>query len=338
MEHHFRSRYKTFLGIIMPTLGAIFMAFIFFWIFISILQKLTMIEDFLIIVISVLISSLIVILFLYKIMNSPDYIVTDKEVIFKNRKKEILRVPYKGNYMSSYVVKHSYNGIPTVTMRYLIIDDGKKEKKHVCALKKKHFDEFMSLILAYSGKDAAGIVDESQNNSIVNNVNKEFFLNKDKIFSKMALSKSFIFIMLLIFLTVIIVIFSINGTEVNHLYTLIPIILAVYVIKTFISVKLTKSKTPENILIRTNKITLDENDYNYTEISRLILTPPSYYTGSINRILKIIINDGTSKTFNLGFKVDKAGKTDKVFPEYDEFSYLLEGMFLNTPGKFQYDL
>lgn len=338
MEHHFKSRYKTFLGIIMPVLGIIFVSFIFFSISIFLLKELAGMEDFLVTVISVLISVLTVIFLIYRIVNSPDYIVTDKEVIIRNRKKEILRAAYEGNYMSSYVVKHSYNGIPTATMRHLVIDDGKKEKKYLCALKKKHFDEFMSLILAYSNKGAEGIINDSQNNNIVNNVNKEFFIDKNKILSRIALAKSGIFIILLVFLVIIMVVFSMDDVSINYLYIFIPIILAACIIRIFISVNLVKRKTPEKVSIRVNKIILDENEYNYTEISRLILTPPSYYTGNINRVLKIITNDGMSKTFNLGFKVSKAGKTDKIFPEYEEFCYLLEGMFLNTPGKFQYDL
>ena len=85
-------------------------------------------------------------------------------------------------------------------------------------------------------------------------------------------------------------------------------------------------------------IYVDDDNFNYSEIEKIILTPQSYSSGNQNRMMKIAKTDGTKVIYNLGFKAWKPNKPDSVFEKYDEFSYLLEGLFINTPGKFQYDL
>ena len=83
---------------------------------------------------------------------------------------------------------------------------------------------------------------------------------------------------------------------------------------------------------------MDDDNFNYSEIEKITLTPQSYSSGNQNRIMRITKKDGTKVIYNLGFKAYKVNKPDQIFQKYDEFSYLLEGLFINTPGKFQYDL
>ena len=338
MEHYFRNKHKSFLGLIMPVLGMLFIGAGIFLGALYVFYDVVKFEMFASIVISLLLTVLITIFFIYRIINGPDYIVTDKAVIFKKRNKIIHEFQYKDYVLSSYVIRQSYNGIPTGSMRHLIVDNGKKEKKYMCALSKKNFDEFMSLINTYSGNfDTNNIKEETIN--ILSEVNKDFYLDKNRIFRDIALKKYLGLIFISFMLLVMFFILSyFDGNTAWYMLIWVIASLLLYFGVVFFSVWNTKRKIPEKIRIRTNEIYFDEENFNYNEVAKISLTPSSYYVGSINRVLKIQKTDGKKKTYILGFKVAKAGKKDKIFPEYEEFSYMLEGILGNSPGKFQYDL
>jgi hypothetical protein len=338
MEHYFRNKHKTFLGLIMPVLSMIFLSMVLFVGLLYLFYDVIKFEMFTSIVITGLIVIILLVLFIYHIINGPDYIVTDKEVIFKKKNKIVHEFPYKDYKMSSYIIKQSYNGIPAGNSRHLVVDNGKKEKKYLCALTKKKFDEFMSLISAYSGKlDINGGYQEIPN--ILSQVNKDFFLDKNKIFRTIAVRKYSGFIFTAFVLAV--VFFFISYFEGSKIWLILigaTVCILLYFIAVFLGIKNISKKTPESIKLRTSEIYLDEEVFNYNEIRTISLTPPTYYTGNLNRVLRIEKNDGKKRNYILGFKVYRAGKKDKVFSEYEEFAYMLEGILGNSPGKFQYDL
>ena len=339
MEHYFKNKHKSLLGLIMPVFGMIFLGLIFFLVSYYIFTDLVKFETLVSITISAVLVVLVMIIFIYRIVDRPDYIVTNKGVLFKKRDKIIRELPYEKYMMSSYVVRNSYNGIPTGTSRQLIADDGKKEKKYVCALTKKNFDEFMSLIIAYSGNAETNSTAKETPNIILSEVNKDFFLDKNRIFRNIAFKKYFGLIFASFLLLALFFLLTYFGERDSWFFLAgMAVCLLIYFFLVLISLGRTKRKMPENIKLRTNEISLDEERFNFNEISKISLTPPSYYVGNINRNLKIYRYDGKKKTYILGFKVSKAGKKDKVFSEYEEFFYMLEGILGNSPGKFQYDL
>lgn len=339
MEHYFRNKHKSLLGLIMPVFGMVFLGIIFFIVSFYILSDVVKLETFVSVIISAVLSVFIIIIFIYRTVNGPDYIVTNEGVLFKKKNKITHEFSYKDYIMSSYVVKNSYNGIPTGTTRHLIVDNGKKEKKYVCALSKKNFDEFISLIIAYSGNGETDSMLKVTPDMILSEVNRDFVLDKNKIFKNIAFRK-YLGLILIVFLLIISFFIPLFIGGMVIWYALIGILACIllYSLLVFATVSTTKRKTPENIKLRTNGIYLDEDHFNFNEIEKISLTPPSYYIGNLNRILKIYDYEGKKKTYILGFKVAKAGKKDKVFPEYEEFFEKLEGILGNSPGKFQYDL
>ena len=339
MEHYFRNKHKSLLGLIMPVFGMIFIGFGFFLISFYVFSELIKFETLLSIVISAVLAVFVIIILIYRTINGPDYVVTSEGVLFKKRNKTIREFLYKDYIMSSYVIRNSYNGIPAGTSRQLVVDNGKKEKKYVCALSKKDFDEFMSLIIAYSGNAETNNIPKQAPDVILSEVNRDFLLDKNGVFKAVAFRKYFVLIFLSFLLAALFFLLVFLG-ETDAWYSLAAaaVCLLLYFLLVFLGVGSTKRKIPENIKLRTNGIYLDEEHFNFNEISKISLTPPSYYIGSLNRVLKIYGYDGKKKTYILGFKVAKAGKKDKVFPEYEEFFVKLEGILGNSPGKFQYDL
>ena len=337
MEHVFKSKYRSPIGGITITFAVLITTLVVFGISFTILG--IVMENPNALIYSIIIALVLFLLFMYKIfiINNVEYIVTDREVIFLKKGREYKNFPYSEYILSSYVVKHSVNGIPTATVRQLSVNDGKKEKKYTCELNKKNFDEFMSLILAYSNKTA--VESDQVNTTETANINKEFTLNKDKILKKILLSKMFFFI--IIFAACMAFFFTMyNWGEAGAEYFLYGGIITVVVFALIVgmSTSLIKKRTPDKISIRNNCIYVDDDNFNYSEIEKITLTPQSYSSGNQNRMMKIAKTDGTKVIYNLGFKAWKPNKPDSVFEKYDEFSYLLEGLFINTPGKFQYDL
>ena len=323
----------------MPVFGMIFLGLGFFLISFYIFSDLVQFETAAAMITSAILVIFVIVIIIYHIINGPDYIVTNEGVLFKKRNKIIREFSYRKYVMSSYVVRNSYNGIPAGTARHLVTDDGKKERKYVCALSKKDFDEFMSLIIAYSGNAETNSVVKETPNIVLSEANRDFFLDNSRVFKVIAFNKYFGLIFLSFLLLCLFFLLTYFG-ERDAWFALVGIAVCflIYFVLVSFGVSSTKRKLPENIKLRTNEIYIDEEHFNFSEISKVSLTPPSYYTGSINRILKIYRYDGKKKTYILGFKVAKAGKKDKVFPEYEEFFQMLEGILGNSPGKFQYDL
>ncbi len=337
MEHSFKNKYRTPVGGTMITLAGIITTLIIFCISFTILG--INMENPNALIYSIIIALVLFLLFMYRVFisNNMEYIVTDREVIFLKKGREYKIFPYSEYILSSYVIKHSTNGIPTGTMRQLAANNGKKEKKYICSLTKKDFDEFMGLILAYSNKATAG--SDQINTGEIMNVNREFTLNKDKILKKVLLSKMFFFT--IIFVACMVFFFTMyNYGEAGAEYFLYGGIISVIVFALMVtmSTNFIKKRTPDKISLRNNCIYMDDDNFNYSEIEKITLTPQSYSSGNQNRIMRITKKDGTKVIYNLGFKAYKVNKPDQIFQKYDEFSYLLEGLFINTPGKFQYDL
>lgn len=339
MEHVFKSKYRKPIGGMLILLAGIITSAIIFCIVFTIIG--INMQDSNAVVYSSIITLVVFLLIIYRVFGIPlEYIVNDKEVIFMRKGKEFKKFPYSDYILSSYVMKHSTNGIPTNTSRFLVADDGKKEKKFVCALSKKDFDEFMGLIIAYSNRSFSDSVTVKQGNRPeTSNVNKEYFLNKEKIFKKLLYLKSAGFTIIAILCVVIgFILLGTGEAGAEFLFIGAIICMIIFFLVLLSSVAHVKKTTPERVSIRNNAIYIDDVILNFSEIEKISITPHSYYHGSPNRILRIAKREGGQVYYTLGFKVDKVGKIDSVFPQYDEFSFLLEGIFMNTPGKFQYDL
>ena len=339
MEHVFKSKYRKPVGGILILLAGIITSAIIFCIAFTIIG--INMQDSNAGFYSSIITLVVFLVFMYRVFGIPlEYVVNDKEVIFVRKGKEFKKFSYSEHVLSSYVVKHSTNGIPTNTTRFLVADNGKKEKKFVCALSKKDFDEFMGLVIAYSNKTFSDSVAVEQGNiPETSNINKEYFLNKEKIFKKLLYLKSVGFTIIAILCVVIGFILLYTGESgAEFLFIGALICMVLFILVLLASVAHVKKTTPERVSIRNNAIYIDDVILNFSEIEKISLTPHSYYHGSPNRTLRIAKREGGQVYYTLGFKVDKVGKMDSVFPKYDEFSFLLEGIFMNTPGKFQYDL
>ena len=87
MEHYFKNKHKSLLGLIMPVFGMIFLGLIFFLISYYIFTDLVKFETLISVIISAVLVVLVMIISIYRIVDGPDYIVTNKGVLFKKRDK-----------------------------------------------------------------------------------------------------------------------------------------------------------------------------------------------------------------------------------------------------------
>ncbi len=291
-------------------------------------------NKFLYLAIVILIFFLII---MYKVFIKYDmeYIVTDTRVIFMKKGKEYKSFPYSECIFSSWIVTEGIKG----TKRYLLTknEDG-EEEKYFCSLGKKDFNEFMSLISAYSNK--ANIKPELENVLETMIGNKEFTLNKEKIWKKVLTAAALIWSFIYIVFMVILFVTNNSDEEVLRYLSYGGIVYIIMLVLAFsLDMVMMKKKTPDKINLRNNSIYIDDDNFNLNEVERIILTP---YKNSLNknwiRLIKITKKDGTKVRYNLGFKVWRGDETDTVFPKYEEFCCLLEERCLDTPGKFQYEL
>ena len=97
-----------------------------------------------------------------------------------------------------------------------------------------------------------------------------------------------------------------------------------------------KQKTPGQIHVCSDKMTVDDQTYLFSEIVTVSLTPPSYRSGFYRtRVMTLTSSNGQKQRYYLGFRGEKK---NQVFPEYEIFSDLLFALLKDVPGRFQFDL
>ena len=89
MEHYFRNKHKSLLGLIVPVFGMIFLGLGFFAISLYVFSDLVKYEMLVSVIISAILAVLVIIILIYHIINGPDYIVTNEGVLFKKRNKKL---------------------------------------------------------------------------------------------------------------------------------------------------------------------------------------------------------------------------------------------------------
>lgn len=179
----------------------------------------------------------------------------------------------------------------------------------------------MSLIIAYSGNaETKGAAKETPN-IILSEVNKDFFLDKNKIFRNIAFKKYFGLIFGSFLLLALFFLLTYFGERDSWFFLAgMAVCLLIYFFLVLFSLGRTKRKMPENIKLRTNEISLDEERFNFNEISKISLTPPSYYVGNINRNLKIYSYDGKKKLMFWDSRYQRQEKKIRYFLNMKSFS------------------
>ncbi|MCL1982065.1 MAG: hypothetical protein FWG53_03095 [Clostridiales bacterium] len=86
----------------------------------------------------------LLVIFAARFFNRPDYVVTESEMIIRNNKRELHRFPYARCKISPYIEKRK---------RFVVVKEGRKEKKHEVNISGKKFDELVSLVEKYSAVD-----------------------------------------------------------------------------------------------------------------------------------------------------------------------------------------
>lgn len=334
MEHFFKNRQSTLSGQLYLIVSTLLVSMGLFFITTAILGWLLNLSLNLVMLLAGGISLIGFILIYYlNIRRQTDFKVTGQEVIFLKNGKELQKFSYESYLFSSYVEKQYVNGIYTGSHRYLVVFDGNEEKNYTCKLKKKDFDEFISLIQFYSAKP-----DVQEKGSVSNTAsNKVFILNKNKIFEKVLKTWSFFFI--LIFLLVLcLYLFAVNQEEGKPLVWLMVFWPVLYVMFCSLEILRLKFSTPGKIEIDGNNIFFDGEAFNLDDISKITMTPYSYYMGKRFRKIKIWQRRNGDISYHLGFMVKKPGQKDSIFPEYQEFCLTLNKLFSHSPGRFMYDL
>jgi hypothetical protein len=255
--------------------------------------------------------------------------------------KEYLNFPYSGFQFTSYVVKHTYNGIPASSSRYLQVIplNGGKSKNYKCTgFDKSTFEMFLSYIKsALNSKNSVEI-------SYAEGTALEFRINKQALVRKYA--KVFGLVIALIFLisSVFIYAFQYVNSPV-FIFTFAgcaAVVIISVLLKYGLPVYCVKKNTPEVITLYRDRLAIGEKFIEFASIELIKLTPPSYMPdvtesfGILTRKLTVIYG-GKSYNFILDIK-EYSKKSVSAFSGYEEFFAVLENIFSGHPEKFVRDL
>lgn len=150
MEYHFRDKNKTFPGIVLVFILVILLSAIVYvaaWMGIdgqlgTGLQTSALLAGIPTAVIAALLFALL--------LRGPDYRITETELQFIKKDKIIKKFSFRDHQISPLLTKVSINGVPSGTIRKIVVNNGNKESIHGINLSKSDYAKFIDLIVCHS--------------------------------------------------------------------------------------------------------------------------------------------------------------------------------------------
>ncbi|MDR1689900.1 MAG: hypothetical protein LBS21_15035 [Clostridiales bacterium] len=260
-------------------------------------------------------------------------------VRFYRAGKEYLNFPYSGFEFTSYVLKHTYNGIPTYTSRYLKVTskESGKSKNHRCSgFNKSSFEMLMAYIrLAVSEKNNVDITYTPDGNA-------HFRINKHAIARKYAKVLALLTIAVgVILLFLVYIVASANSPVYTYTFSgCAAVIIISIILKYAPPIFSVKKNTPEVITLYRDSLALGEKILQFANIKLIKLTPPSYRPDGTDFLLarKLTVIYG-EKTYVYILDVkERYEKSVSAFKGYEEFFAVVENIFSGHPEKFMREL
>lgn len=329
MEHSFKNRIKTPVGFIKRVIWTIIFSAILLLLSTYFARRAD-VNEFIIIAINVAIVALILFITYYVVMHSEDYIVDEKQIIIRKKKKDKYQFLFKDSTFSSYVISHYMNGIPTGKTRQLIVYHEDKEVKYDIKLSKKNFSKFMAVIRNYSAKSQSLLDGKDE---IVSNIEATYTINKDHVLREVLMTYApLLIVAAIILLTILVTLLNVSSNSFSAFVVFGLIIIAALGFMLLASG--IKVKTPSKIILQPNGILIDEDYITYQSISSIFVTPPKYTSTFGFRRISIALKEGD----NLEYKFGSMRSKQLLFKEYEELINHLQTIFLDHVGVFQLDL
>ncbi|MCL1810190.1 MAG: hypothetical protein FWG42_10565 [Clostridiales bacterium] len=144
MQHYFKNKKYSFPAYAWFILSLVFseaLLVLIAWLVLKLNLEIGMVKFY---AVAALLGIALFVIFAARFFNRPDYVVTENEMIIKNNKRELHRFLFVKSKISPCVEKRK---------RYVLVRDGRKEKKYEVNLSGKKFEELISLVEKYSAGD-----------------------------------------------------------------------------------------------------------------------------------------------------------------------------------------
>jgi len=259
--------------------------------------------------------------------------VTDTAVTFARGGKEYLNFPFETFDFTSYVVRHSYNGIPTSTDRNLrvIPKSGGRPKDYQCHnFDRNTFEMFINRVRAYGRGIKNGAIN-APDTPIPFKINKTNLINLYN-------TRLIIFLAIETVLIILdfIFIYDLKPVFLHTIYIAIGVMGLLFALY-LPPMRRIKNNTPDEIVIAKDHLSLGDSKFYYSDIELIKLTPPDYSNNeailfAFTYKMTIVCNNETRI-----FTIDGGGKKT-IFEDYRRFCFEIENIFVNQPERFMYEL
>ena len=269
--------------------------------------------------------------------------VTANALKFSRHGTEFLNIDRETHEFASCII-HGRTG----ASRYLrvIPKNGGKYKDYECHnFDKKTFEEFITAVSASSSEQQAKT--EYYKEPITFAINKSFMLEKYK---KHKFISFGVVSVALLYLSVVALLPSIDVSQKTYmLIVLFPIIASIFSILKTVQFSKVKNQTPEKITIFKDKLAVDNEDFYFSYLTQIKMTPPLHekdiYTWDAqlpwqNLFRKMIVTErNISREFILDILPIKGNsRPQSAFLEYSNLFDELEELFVNNENKFIVEL
>jgi hypothetical protein len=266
--------------------------------------------------------------------------VTANAVKFSRHGTEYLNFERETHEFTSNIITQSYTLIKTGTSRYLrvISKNGSKYKDYKCYnFDKKIFEEFIALVSANSFEQQ--VKTEYHGEPLIFAINKNFMLEKcrkDKFINFGVISVA------LLCLVAIKLVPNINLSPKTFVFiALFSILASVFSILRIVQFSKVKKQTPEKITICKDKLTVNSEDFYFSYLTQIKMTPPSYQR-NIQEALPwqklfrtmTITERNISRKYIIDLMPEKIDKPQSAFLEYSILFNELRKLFVSGENKF----
>jgi len=287
---------------------------------------------------------------IYAIFNYITITVNENEIVFLRFHKPFLTISLQEPVITSYIINHYINGIPSGKSLYVrVVHANGNQKDYKCnAFSKQNFQDLISDI--YILRNTSNPVEDIENNDIINETTSTtvFKIPKDELLVNEYRRQTklwMIFIVLsFIFIFGLYLFLSNAGINVfsSEMFTtflmMITLILIMLIGIPFISFKKLLSslskETPYQITLEDTKVIIDDTKFHINQIQNMKVTPPSYNSAMTNqKRLMQFSYQGKSYVYSFGY-------TNQSLFYYEDYSQLcshLEDVF-KKQNQFIYDI
>lgn len=273
-----------------------------------------------------------------KALKRPNIIVNEHEVIFKRKDTIVRRFKFSECAMSSYVLRTYANGIPTGTHRYLVVNDGEKEKQYKTYLRKKDFDQMMALVIRFNDPTSSTKVsgEEPKQEPIFgeSTLIERFKINK-QLLDTPYYFKRFLPIFVVFGLGFIVTLVMKKQLGDILFYTIFfycLFLLAIILIVLAILKNSINRRMPNSIEVYSDKLIVGDQVFRNHNIAQIKMAPASRsYVKGPKSDLTITTTDRRSFSYKLTYQAyNQKGKEDQIFPQYAQCAEVLRKNYIDN--------